>query len=65
MRKTDTTKIPGVNSGAREGLAVLASYKTPVVLLVYSPAKVLTVIEEKNIYVKSKRVIGIWDMDIS
>ena len=48
MSKTDTTKIPGVNSGSREGLAVLASYKTPVVLLVYSPAKVLTVIEEKK-----------------
>jgi len=30
------TKKPGVNSGAREGYAVPASYKIPVVLLIYT-----------------------------
>jgi hypothetical protein len=34
MSNTDSTKKPGLNSGAREGQAVHASYKTPVVLLI-------------------------------
>jgi hypothetical protein len=33
---TDLTKQPVVNSGAREGKAVSASYKTPVALLIYT-----------------------------
>ena len=36
MSDTDPTKNTGVNSGAREGEAVLASYKTPTVLLIYN-----------------------------
>jgi hypothetical protein len=31
-----STKKPGVNSGARKGYAVPASYKIPVVLLIYT-----------------------------
>ncbi len=36
MSNTDSTKKPGLNSGAREGWAVPASYKTPAVLLIYT-----------------------------
>ena len=47
MSNTDPNIKPGVNSGARE---LQASYKTPAVLLihVYSPEKVLAVIEGKK-----------------
>jgi hypothetical protein len=34
ISNTDATKNPGVNPGAREGYAVLASYNTPAVLLI-------------------------------
>jgi hypothetical protein len=36
MSNTEPTKKPGMNSDAREGQAVLASYKTPAVLLIYT-----------------------------
>ena len=36
MSHTEPTKKPGMNSDAREGQAVLASYKTPAVLLIYT-----------------------------
>ena len=36
MRNTEPTKQLEVNSGAREGYAVLASYQTPAVLLTYT-----------------------------
>jgi len=36
MSITDPNKKSGVNSGAREGQAVPASYKTPVVLFIFS-----------------------------
>jgi hypothetical protein len=36
MSNTDPTNKPGVNSCAREGYAVPASYKTPVMVLTYS-----------------------------
>ena len=39
----------GLNSGARKGYTVSASYRTPTVLLIYSSSvKVLAVIEERN-----------------
>ena len=34
ISNTDATKNPGVNTGAREGYAVVASYNTPAVLLI-------------------------------
>jgi hypothetical protein len=37
-----------VNSGVPEGLAVPAPYKTPAMLLIYSPVKVLAVTEERK-----------------
>ena len=36
MSNTDPTKKPMVNSGPREGYAVPASYKAPVLLLIYT-----------------------------
>ena len=36
MSNTDPTKNPMMNSGAREGLIVPASYKTPAVLPIYT-----------------------------
>ena len=36
MSNTDHTKKRGVNSGAREGYVVPASYQTPDVLLIYT-----------------------------
>ena len=36
MSNTEPTKKPRMNSDAREGQAVLASYKTPAVLLIYT-----------------------------
>ena len=36
MNITDPNNKSGVNSGAREGQAVPASYKTPAVLLIYT-----------------------------
>ena len=36
MSNTDPTRKPEVNSGAREGEAVPASYNTPTMLFVYT-----------------------------
>jgi hypothetical protein len=48
MSNTDPTeKIGGINSGAREGLAVPASYKSPAVLLI-NTVKSSSVIEERK-----------------
>jgi len=46
ISNTDATKNPGVNTGAREGYAVLASYNTPPYYSYKrsSPVKVLEVI---------------------
>ena len=49
---TDSNKNPGVSTGACK--------KTPAMLLIKSsPVKVLAVIEERNIYAKSKKSIVI------
>jgi len=59
MSNTDPHQKPGINTGAREGLALPVSYKTPAVLLIVSSSvKVLLVIEEgrKN-YAEGKRSI--------
>jgi hypothetical protein len=59
---------PGANSDSREGWAVPASYKTPVVLLIYTVKSGKSLGSDrgkKNIGKKCKRFIVIWDIDIS
>ena len=66
MNNTDPTKKPGVNSVLPKGKQFLLLIRHPSCYLYIqsSLVKVLAVIEERNIYVKSKRPIVIRVMDI-
>ena len=52
MNKTDPTKQPEVNPGARGMVNSYCFHKTLVMLLIVKSDKVLSVIAERKVYVK-------------
>lgn len=64
MSNTDATEKNEVFPDVLQWLEVLVSYRTHSVLLIVKSCRVLSMIT-KNIYVKGKRYIAIWEMHLS